>query len=128
MRLLLDTHVLLWWLTDDDRLGDDCRKAIEDADTVAFVSVASIWEIAIKSSLGRLALDDDIDLTSLATSNGFTDLAVTARHAAAVRDLPHHHSDPFDRVLVAQARLERLTLATADPALPPYRVPILAAR
>lgn len=128
MNLLLDTHVLLWWLADDPRLASECRDAIGAADTGAFVSAASIWEIAIKCSIGRLVLDEDVELASLATSNGFSNLPVSPHHAAAVRALPLHHSDPFDRLLVVQARLERLTLATADPALSAYRVPVLPAR
>lgn len=127
MNLLLDTHVLLWWLTGA-RLAADCRAAIQAPDAEVYVSAASVWEIAIKCSVGKLALDRDIDLASLAGSSGFRDLAISPHHAAAVRDLPLHHADPFDRMLVAQTRLERLTLATADPALARYRVPILPAR
>ncbi len=128
MKLLLDTHVLLWWLADDARLSDECRVAMRAPDTDVFVSAASIWEIAIKCSIGKLEISSDVEIHTLATANGFANLDVTPHHAAAVRDLPLHHSDPFDRLLVAQARIERLTLATADPALASYRVPILAAQ
>jgi PIN domain nuclease of toxin-antitoxin system len=127
MQLLLDTHALLWWLTDSPRLRAAWRRAIGDSQTRVLVSAASIWEIAIKSAMGRLGLDlpQDVALENFAALCGFEDLPVSARHAAAVLELPPHHADPFDRILVAQARLERLTLVTADKAMRAYEVEVL---
>ncbi len=94
------------------------------------VSAASVWEIAIKSSIGRLRLKDPLDvwMQSALEAHGFATLSVTVAHAAAVAALPPHHGDPFDRLLIAQARLERLTLMTADAAFDDYDVPVLDAR
>lgn len=127
MQLLLDTHALLWWLTDSPRLRAGWRRAIGDSQTRVVVSAASIWEIAIKSAMGRLDLDlpRDVVLADFATVCGFEDLPVSARHAAAVMELPPHHADPFDRILVAQAKSERLTLVTADKAMRAYHVEVL---
>jgi PIN domain nuclease of toxin-antitoxin system len=124
VRLLLDTHVVLWWWDDDKRLSAEAREAVAVATDVR-VSAASVWERGIKRALGRLDLPADyVDHVERA---GFRPLAVTLRHAAAAGELPRHHDDPFDRMLVAQARLEDLTLVTADRRLPDYGVPILAA-
>ena len=127
MRLLLDTQVFLWFLADDRRLSKVFRSAIGALDNAVLVSAASIWEIAIKSTLGRvdLAARDAARLAALIDASGFDELPITARHAAAVRDLPSHHRDPFDRLLVAQARLETLTLVTVDRALRQSGVPLL---
>lgn len=127
VQVLLDTHALLWWLTDSPKLKATWRRVLSDSQTRVLVSAASIWEIAIKSSMGRLELDlpRGVAISDLAAQCGFEDLPVTARHAAAVLSLPPHHADPFDRMLVAQARLERLTLVTADKALHAYDVELL---
>jgi PIN domain nuclease of toxin-antitoxin system len=119
-RLLVDTHVVLWHVLDDPRLGPGPTAAIEDAEAEVMVSVASLWEIAIKSALGKLEAPDD--LPALVADLGFELLPVSAEHAWAVRDLPHHHRDPFDRLLIAQARVERLPILTADPAFAAYDV------
>lgn len=127
MQLLLDTHALLWWLSDNRRLTSSWRKTIEDAETRVVVSAASIWEIAIKASSGRLSLDlpPDVPLEGFAAACGFEDLPILARHAAAVLALPPHHADPFDRLLIAQAKVEKLTLVSADRAFRAYDVQLL---
>ncbi len=123
MRLLLDTHVFLWWLRDDRRLPARLAAAIRDPTTEVLVSAASVWEAAIKAALGKLDLAGDL-VTEIA-ANHFSELPITARHAQLAGALPRHHDDPFDRLLVAQARLEGLHLATHDEAFRPYGVPVL---
>ncbi len=118
MRLLLDTHIVLWAMADSPHLTADSRRLIEAADAV-YVSAASVWELAIKVRLGKIDVDLDAFVAGLGNS-GFLGLPVTAAHAAAVSQLPMHHNDPFDRLLVAQALAEPLKLVTADPALVPY--------
>ena len=122
MKLLLDTHVVLWWQRDDRRLKPAARRAIATADIV-WVSAASGWEVAIKTALGRLRLDEPFEITIAA--DDFTELPLTLRHAAELGTLPPHHLDPFDRVLVAQARVEGATIVSHDSALTPYGVPML---
>ena len=121
-RLLLDTHVFLWWRAEPSRLSSKVRSSIATADVV-FVSVASAWEAAIKTSLGRLELPDTIEAGVLAS--GFEKLLITFSHAEHAGGLPPHHRDPFDRMLVAQAQAEGLTLVTHDRLLEPYGVEIL---
>ena len=118
MRLLLDTHVFLWAVADSRKLNAAARRLIQEADEVS-ISAASIWEIAIKSRLGKLAGDAN-QLAAAIDESGFTELPVTSRHAAAVARLPLHHADPFDRLLVAQALAEPLILLTADKTLAQY--------
>lgn len=118
MRLLLDTHILLWAMADDPMLSPQARRTIEAAATV-YVSSASVWEISIKAGLGKLQLDL-AEFTSRLAAAGFEPLAVSWGHAQAVRDLPHHHHDPFDRMLIAQAISEPLRLLTHDAALARY--------
>lgn len=127
MQLLLDTHVLLWWVADSPRLRTSWRTAIAAADSRVVVSAASIWEIAIKMGTQRLqiALPAELRLDELAHACGFDDLPIQAAHAAAVRALPPHHTDPFDRVLVAQAKLEQLVLVSADGVLAAYDIELL---
>jgi len=110
-RLLLDTHGFLWWKTDDVRLGEAARQDIIDADLV-FVSAASAWEVAIKARLSRIELD--AEFASGVTDSGFERLLIRFEHAEETRALPDHHRDPFDRMLIAQARVEGLTLVTHD--------------
>lgn len=124
MRLLLDTHVLLWWLANDPSLGEEVREGISDAGSGVFVSAASAWEISIKQALGKL--DAPSDLVRQIELNRFEPLPITVSHAYAAGALPRHHDDPFDRVLVAQAAAEGLTLATRDPRMSLYSVNILA--
>ena len=121
MRLLLDTHVLFWALNDPTRLDGTTRDLLEDAANEVLFSAASIWEIAIKARLGRA------DFTARpgqvareARMTGFMELRISADAAARVADLPLHHRDPFDRLLVAQAMAEPARLYTVDPLLPPY--------
>lgn len=121
MRLLLDTHTLLWWWGDDPRLDTSARTRIEDPVNSVFVSIASVWEIAIKTRLGRLRMPLD-SVRSLITESGFVTLGIDLPHALGVADLPDHHRDPFDRMLVSQARFEDLTLVTRDPAISRYDV------
>lgn len=118
MRLLLDTHVVLWALAGSPRLQPMTRKLIAGADAV-YVSAASVWEVAIKVRLGKLDVDMQA-FTAALSDSGFLELAITAAHAAGVADLPPHHNDPFDRLLVAQALAEPLKLITADALLKPY--------
>lgn len=125
MRLLVDSHVLLWWLQADPRLAATVAEAMEDGDNALYLSTASAWELSIKQSIGKLRVD--VDLRSHAIEQGFIELPVTGAHATAIRDLPFHHKDPFDRMLVAQATVEGLTLVTADDALAAYGVPLLSA-
>lgn len=119
MNVLLDTHVVLWALEGNAALGS-VEDLILDGRTQVAVSAASVWEIAIKSRLGKLRVPDDL-LPQLERAR-FTPLPVTWAHAHAVRYLPPHHADPFDRLLVAQSQLERLTIVTKDPAIGRYDV------
>jgi PIN domain nuclease of toxin-antitoxin system len=122
MRLLLDTHAVLWWQTDDRRLSKPARKAIQAADVV-WVSAASAWEVAIKTALGRLRLSEPFAIT--VASDDLTELPVLFAHADTLATLPPHHADPFDRMLVAQALVEGATLVTRDTALGAYGVPVV---
>ena len=124
MRLLLDTHVLLWWAADDARLPRAWRQLIADPEHDIVVSSVSVAEISIKASLGKLTAPDDL-LTDLEAS-GFVSLPLESDHAARLRDLPWHHRDPFDRMLIGQAQVEQLTIATVDPQFTAYEVVLLA--
>jgi PIN domain nuclease of toxin-antitoxin system len=117
MKLLLDTHVVLWWQRDDRRLNHAARRAIARADVV-WVSAVSGWEVAIKVALGRLRLSEPFRV--LLAADDFAELPLTLEHADALGALPAHHPDPFDRVLVAQARVEGATIVSHDRALAPY--------
>lgn len=126
MRLLLDTHILLWWLGDDPNLAERAAAVIADADSEVVVSAATAWEIAIKRAAGRLDCPDDL-LGALA-ANEFDTLPITADHAITAGGLPPHHADPFDRMLIAQARAEGLTLVSVDARFGDYNVDLLALR
>lgn len=121
-RLLLDTHVLLWWLTDDAALSAPARDELAEPTNEPLVSAASVWEIAIKRSLGKLTAPDD--LPDRIVEQGFLWLPVNAAHAWQVRNLPLHHRDPFDRLLVAQALTERLPIITTDARFHDYGVEV----
>ena len=110
MRLLLDTHAFLWWCGDDPRLGDVERLAIRDGANEVFLSAASVWEMAIKQALGRLQVPERA--SAAVARLGFESLPIAFAHAEAAAVLPPLHRDPFDRLLVAQARTEGLTLVT----------------
>jgi PIN domain nuclease of toxin-antitoxin system len=118
MRLLLDTHIFLWAVAGSSRLKPKTRQLIQQADAV-YVSAVSIWEIAIKSRLGKIDVDP-AELAAAIAASGFKELPVTAIHAAGVALLPSHHADPFDRLLVAQALAEPLRLLSADAVLAGY--------
>lgn len=118
MRLLFDTHIFLWMVANNPRLSVRARRLIDSADEV-FISSASIWEVAIKAGKGKLDVDVDRLVDKLKTSQ-YRELPVRAAHGAAVRHLPHHHGDPFDRLLVAQASYEPMVLITADGHLARY--------
>ena len=124
MRLLLDTHVLLWWLADDPALTRQARRLIANEPEV-FASAASAWEIAIKRALGKLEAPED--LPAALDAGGIRRLPITFEHAAVAGALPRHHDDPFDRMLAAQAQYEGLTLLTSDPRISSYAVAVLPA-
>ncbi len=125
-RVLLDTRVWLWWQADDRRLGPRARRIIRSAAEVR-LSAASVWEMAIKVAIGKLTLPTDGDFERELERDGFLPLPVEIVHADRVRTLPGLHRDPFDRLLVAQALAEGLTLVTGDPALARYGVPVVDA-
>ena len=122
-RFLLDTHVLLWLLGGDRRLPAAARARLDEADAV-YVSAASIWEISIKRALGRLRAPTD--LLAVIAESSLEPLAVRLDHADLAGGLPRHHPDPFDRMLVAQALVDHLTLVSADPVLPAYDVELMS--
>lgn len=125
MNLLLDTHVLLWAASDPGRLSSATLALLEDTDTTLYFSAASIWEIVIKVGLGRSDFSVDANLLKRGLlENGFQELAVSAQHALGVAQLPDIHRDPFDRVLIAQARFEGFLLLTADELVAQYPGPI----
>ena len=123
MRLLLDTHALIWW-DEGTGLHADAHAAIRDADMV-YVSAVAGWEIAIKASLGRLKTRRSV--SGAAVESGFDELPVYLRHGEALAKLPWHHRDPFDRMLAAQALVEGLTLVTRDPVFRRYKVRVIDA-
>lgn len=123
MNLLLDTHVVLWWLADDPTLDDAARHAISDPDNTVFLSAVVVWEIRIKQMIGKLDLPPEF--ADVLADQDFVELPVTVAHALAVGELPPIHRDPFDRMLVAQAKVEGLTVVTRDSALAEYGVAVL---
>lgn len=125
MRLLLDTHVVLWWLDDPNQLSEDAREAIAEPANDVFVSAVTAWEIAIKRSLGKLSAPAGIATAII--DAGFEELPVSFQHAWAVESLPLHHRDPFDRMLIAQAIEENCTLVSRDAAISAYGIPLLVA-
>ena len=126
MRFLLDTPVFLWWLSDDSTLSPGARAAMTDSTSLVHVSAATVWEIAIKAHLGRLDTGGT-DIAHEILANGFIELPMTARHAHTAGWLPRHHDDPFDRMLIAQAQVEALTIVTRDTAFRSYDVALLPA-
>lgn len=126
MRLLLDTHVWLWWLGDDRRLGRPARQALGNPWNEVYVSAASAWEIAIKAALGKVRVGK-ADLEGEIAANGFLEIEVRTRHALRAGGLGPIHEDPFDRMLVAQAQVENLTVVTADPVFERYGIAVLEA-
>jgi PIN domain nuclease of toxin-antitoxin system len=124
-RLLLDTHVLLWWLSDNPALGVRSREAIMEPRNEVYVSAASIWEISIKRSIGKLDAPDDMD--SIVEEEGMLKLPITLFHGEQAGALPEIHKDPFDRMLIAQAQAEGLVIVTADKVFEQYKIRLLDA-
>ena len=122
MRLLLDTNALLWWLADEG-LTAEAREAIADPANLVVVSAASAWEISVKKALGKLAAPDDLE--QQVRTGGFAALPISLAHGIAAGQLPRHHEDPFDRMLIAQAFAEGLTIVTRDKRFNEYAVPLL---
>lgn len=125
MNLLLDTHALIWALTNDPVLSPLARAAIEDGTNPVFVSAVTAWEIVIKKGLGKLTVPDNLE--EELEAHAFTPLDITVRHALRVGELPSHHQDPFDRMLIAQAQVEGLVLVTRDAEIQRYEVEVLLA-
>jgi PIN domain nuclease of toxin-antitoxin system len=126
MSLLVDTHAFLWFMAGDRRLSRSARRAIEGSDGEWWLSAASVWEMAIKSSLGRLKLSTPLDeYIAEKMRQGLQILSVEGTHAAAVERLPFHHHDPFDRLIIAQAQSERLGVVTKDPWFAEYGVRVV---
>lgn len=121
MKLLLDTHVLLWWLGDSPSLSTKAAQLIADKENLVLVSAATAWEISIKKALGKLEGPADFEEALLASN--FKPLSITIPHALLAGELPPHHDDPFDRLLVAQSKIEGLTLVTSDKKQMLYDVP-----
>ena len=126
MRLLVDTHLLIWWLAGKS-LPARAAELIRDPANQVYASAASVWEVAIKVSLGKIRINPDEFIAAL-REGGFQELAVTGRHAARVAQLPKHHRDPFDRLLVAQSLAEAMLLLTQDQPLAAYGPSVLVAR
>jgi len=123
MNLFLDTHIFLWWLGDNPLLSKKARNAISNVDNIIFLSAVNIWEIRIKQALGKLEITPDF--FSIMKQQGFEILSITADHANRVGDLPMHHRDPFDRMLIAQAMEENLTIVTHDKVFNSYEIQIM---
>lgn len=125
MKLLPDTHVLLWWLDDPLRLSEAARDRISDPENEVLVSAVSCWEIAIKRSLGKLKAPDD--LSDVINQCGFVELTISIFHSLKTETLPLHHRDPFDRMLIAQALCESATLVSHDRLFEQYGIPLIHA-
>jgi len=124
-RLLLDTHVLIWWFEGSVQLGTTAREEIGDPQNEVFVSAVSIWEMAIKKQLGKLKAPNDLE--KKVEQAGFSKLVISMFHSEQAGLLPLHHKDPFDRMLVAQAQAEGLTIVTKDEAFPFYGIKLMSA-
>lgn len=124
MNVLLDTHTFLWFVNDDPRLSQPARVLIEAAETQPFLSTASLWEIAIKISLGKMSLQQSYEtfIPEQLAVNGISILHITLEHTAVLTTLPFHHRDPFDRLIAVQSKIEKLTLISADPAFDAYTI------
>lgn len=125
MNLLLDTHALLWWLDDHPTLSTTAKTAIADTENLVLISAAVIWEIKIKQSLGKLKIPRNF--RKVLDEQPFERLSITAEHAYAVGELSAYHRDPFDRILIAQAKVEGLTIVTRDDHFKKYKVSIINA-
>jgi PIN domain nuclease of toxin-antitoxin system len=127
MRALLDTHTFLWWINNDQRLSERVREIIGDGSNSLFLSAASGWEMAIKAQLGKLQLPVSLDqfIAEQLARNAIEALPIQMRHALHIATLPPHHRDPFDRMLVAQSRLEDVPIVTADAQIARYDVRVI---
>ncbi len=123
MSYLLDTHVLLWWLVDDPTLSDSARRVLTQGKSRVCVSAATLWEIVIKRSLKKIEVPESF--AEVVAAQGFDSLPVTWEHATEVGNLPLHHRDPFDRILIAQCRVENLTMISRDAMIHEYNVSVL---
>jgi PIN domain nuclease of toxin-antitoxin system len=124
MNILLDTHAFLWFVDDNPRLSDPARVLIESDDVQPFISMASLWEMAIKISLGKLELKEPYEkfIPQQLAMNGIGVLNLSMEHVAAIAVLPFHHRDPFDRLIAVQARIEKMPLVSADPVFDAYEI------
>lgn len=122
---LIDTHVLIWWADTPEKLSNDARVALASGRNTLFVSHASLWELNIKISRGKLSIPGSIE--TLLQRSRCDALAISMNHIDRIKELPHHHGDPFDRMLIAQAQCERITLVTRDRDMFRYDVPVIAA-
>jgi PIN domain nuclease of toxin-antitoxin system len=122
-RVLLDTHVFLWWLADDPKLGTNARAVISDGNNEIYVSAASSWEISIKKRNGKLTGPDNLD--GIVEQERFIKLPIALVHGELAGQLPDHHKDPFDRMMIAQAQTEKLTILTADEKIQQYDAPVV---
>jgi PIN domain nuclease of toxin-antitoxin system len=125
VNLLLDTHAVLWWLSDDPTLSEAARTAISEPENTVYLSAVVVWEMRIKQGIGKLDLPDDFE--EVLDSQAFSKLPVTVDHAHAIAGLPAIHRDPFDRMLVAQAVVEGMTIVTRDRRVAEYGVDVLLA-
>ena len=126
MNILLDTHALIWFLDDDKRLSRTAKEAIFCHENIIFISIASLWEIGIKLSTGKLNSNVGLDgFADAIEKNGFILLAISPEHIKAVTELPFVHRDPFDRILIAQANVEKMTIMTVDENIHAYGTPHL---
>jgi PIN domain nuclease of toxin-antitoxin system len=126
MRYLVDSHAFIWYLESNSKLSLNARMILEDGNNQCFVSVASLWEMAIKIALGRLELQTDFDrIKDLITTFSFEILPIQFEHLKVTTQLPFHHHDPFDRILIAQSQVEELILITKDEKIKPYKIETL---
>ena len=126
MNVLLDTHALLWFVAGDARLSSLARQTIEADETVNYVSMASWWEIAVKCSLGKLTLDDSLDLfMKQRTAEGFRIMPLEPHHLHPLVELPFHHRDPFDRLIICQSMVEKMAICTCDESFKRYPVSLI---
>ncbi|MBN8822602.1 MULTISPECIES: type II toxin-antitoxin system VapC family toxin [unclassified Spirosoma] len=126
MRLLLDTHTLLWFYSGDESLPDSLRRIISNPDNLCFISIASLWEITIKMGIGKLEIDSPItELFSFLDRNRFWVMPIELEHLVQLQGLPYHHKDPFDRLIIAQALSENISIATRDSVFSTYGLRII---
>lgn len=127
MKYLLDTHTFLWWILHDQQLSDQIKELISNPDNQIFLSAASGWEIAIKSGIGRLTIPRPVGgfISEHMSENSINNLSITMSHALQVSELPNHHRDPFDRILISQAQIENLPILSVDPLIRKYDVEVI---